>query len=344
VDVPEVLDHLGLPCKPGSGGFYTTDCTEDCRVEGKPGLGFKIMESGWWVAVCFKCGRKPVAATLAELAGVPVEEIYPLLGGRHGSEDAEHERRGNTRLLVPEGELGRLRHAHREYLRGRGFNPQVLVRLWGLRGTTIAESPYQWRVFIPIFDLVETGLRSRWKMVSWTTRSIGTNPPRYLSAPAECEITPAKSLLYGAWQANHQQSNSWGRIIICEGPADVWNIGPGSVAVLGTGFSEEQVQRLGWYPKRFIVFDSDRKAQERARDLAYRLKQFEGCTNIVAWDAADPGAATTEQIIQLRKLCGMQPWEPNPIKQGSFSRLWLDWNDWRKRAKPGGLWWRLDKT
>lgn len=173
---------------------------------------------------------------------------------------------------------------HKEYLEKRGFNSAELKRLWRLKSIGLA-SKLAWRIFIPIHFNNET--------VSWTTRKIGDNGARYISAKSTEEIVSAKTLLYG--EDYIQQS-----LIVCEGPTDAWRIGPGAVATMGISYTKEQVSRISKYPQRVICFDSELEAQKRARKLCNDLESFPGKTLNVVLDSKDPGSASYEEIQELR--------------------------------------------
>jgi hypothetical protein len=176
---------------------------------------------------------------------------------------------------------------HRAYLAGRGFDPDELVRLWGLEGIGLGSLAYAWRVFIPIYSNDE--------IVSWTTRSISDkHDRRYRTAPATDEAISCKKLLYGADYAR-------AAVIVVEGPADVWRIGPGAVATLGTAITQAQVLQLANFPTRAICFDNEPAAQMRARRLSDALAGLPGETVNVVLDAKDAGSATGEEIQELRR-------------------------------------------
>jgi len=190
------------------------------------------------------------------------------------------------KLIIPKG-VGNLQIPHARYLVERGFLPKDIINLWKIQGIGIA-GKLSWRIFIPIIY--------HGKMVSWTTRSISNRGKvtRYISAELKEESIPHKSLLYG--EDYVQQS-----IIITEGPFDVWKIGPGAVATLGVGYSNEQAFRMTSYPKRAICFDNEKEAQKRAKKLCEDLSVFPGETFNIQLNAKDAASADAKEIQQIRK-------------------------------------------
>ncbi len=183
---------------------------------------------------------------------------------------------------------GPLLKAHRAYLRGRGFDPEQIEAVWGIGGIGVA-SRLAWRLFIPVHLGGE--------VVSWTTRAIGDDPVRYVSARPEEEALPIHSLLYGEDYLRYA-------VVVCEGPTDAWRIGPGAVALMGVKYTQAQVVRIARYPRRIICFDPD--AQERSRALASELAPFPGETLVVVPGAKDIAESSPDDIEEVRALAGLQ--------------------------------------
>ena len=238
-------------------------------------------------STCWRCGPKRLGDVLARLLRIPLHQAITLLGEVPKSPRIDSKaglRRGV--FQHPPG-LGPLLEPHLGYLRGRGFDPGVLERLWGLKGIGIAPR-LGWRIWIPVLLNGE--------VVSWTTRTIGNKTAsKYIHAKPEQEAVPIKHLLYGI---DYVRSS----MVVCEGLADVWRIGPGAVAVMGLQITKEQIGLMGNVPKRFICFDNEPAAQQRAGELCRTLKVFEGDTSNVRLEANDPGEAGSEELAELRKL------------------------------------------
>jgi hypothetical protein len=233
---------------------------------------------------CWRCGHHRVGDTIVALTGRPWSEVKKLLGDLEVDRSSFDVIPKRGKLELPSG-LGPLLPPHRRYLKKRGFDPDELVRLWGLQGIGLS-SRLAWRVFIPIVYNGET--------VSWTTRSIGNGGSRYVSARADQEAINHKDLIYGGDCLRHA-------VIIVEGPTDVWKVGPGSAAVLGTQIRPAQLHRLCKYLCRVVCFDGDAAGQLRADKLADLLSPFPGETYKVTLKAKDPGSASEKEIAKLRR-------------------------------------------
>jgi DNA primase len=249
----------------------------------KPYLGYNLARG---FSNCWNCGPHSAISLLMKLTGLRASEASKLLDRVDSIRELQEVVRG--KLEIPKGVKPMLK-AHRKYLRERGFDPNEIEDRWKVQGIGI-NARLKWRLFIPI--------QYRGKTVSWTTRSISHNAKtRYISASLTEEAIPHKSLLYGEDRCRHT-------IIVHEGPLDVWRMGPGAVATMGTGVSAAQVVKMAGYARRIICFDNEPAAQERARELCDSLEVFDGETINVQIDAKDVAEASEKEIRKLRKLVG----------------------------------------
>ncbi len=277
----EILDQLGV----------------EYRVEGqhtRPGwvqLRCPFCQGDWYLGYnlasnyinCWRCSSLWVVNVLEQLGMSRSEALTTLPQIDRDNAFLPQARRG--KLVYPSG-VGELLPAHQRYLKKRGFDVDRLQRLWGVKGIGLS-AKLPWRIFLPI-TLEE-------EVVSWTTRSIDKDvPTRYVSASIEQESVHHKDLLYGEQYARHS-------IIICEGPFDVWAIGPGAVATFGTGYSQAQLLRMLDYPVRVVCYDNEREAQKRADRLVSELGAFPGITYNARLDGKDPASSPKKNIRELRR-------------------------------------------
>lgn len=286
MQLTELLDRYQVPYRrPGENrhvteGWVGTDCIYCSPGSSKFKLGFHLATNA---TTCWTCGRHSFTGTLAQITRLSEEQVRSVLDRAANQTIVQVSRPRHP--VLPSG-LGPLQSIHKDYLRYRDFDPDELEQLWNLQGIGLTTN-LSWRVFIPIHH--------RNQIVSWTTRAISEQvQPRYISAPADQEAIPAKELLYGSDLAGHA-------VVICEGPVDVWRIGPGAVATLGVSYSRAQLSKLTRYPVRAVCFDSEPAAQIRAAQLCEALEAFPGSTYLVQLNAKDPGSANQREIDQLRR-------------------------------------------
>jgi hypothetical protein len=121
--------------------------------------------------------------------------------------------------------------------------------------------------------------------------------PRYRTLENEDSLENPRSLLYGEQRAGD-------RIIVVEGPSDVWRLGNGAVATMGTGWTTEQATRIARFKWRFIMFDNEVIAQRKARELASEVSAAPGETEIITGIGTDPGDFTSDEVLKLRRELG----------------------------------------
>lgn len=280
----EFLDHYRVSLRESGShhhvrdGWLGVDCPYCSPNSDRFRLGFNLYHH---YASCWSCGYVRYFDALSELTGVPWTEIQSLLEYEIPVQTV----RARGRLCPPRG-LGPLLPLHRDYLRTRGYLPDQLASQWHLGGIGLA-ARLAWRIYIPV--------HYKGQIVSWTTRAVVDEiRSRYISAAPHEESEPHHQLLYGEDHVRHA-------VIVCEGPFDVFRIGPGAVAVLGLAYSREQVLKLSRYPIRVVTFDATADAQRRASRLCHDLACFPGKTFRVELSGADPGSTSEDEIKELRE-------------------------------------------
>lgn len=261
-------------------GWVQIDCPYCGPGSGKFHLGFCLK---YPLFNCWKCGKKPLGQTLSMVTGLRADALSKSINRfpRHEREQLEI----TGTLRTPKG-VKPMQEMHRRYIRSRGFNDEVIEKVWSVQGIGIGYD-LAYRLFIPI-DYNNT-------ICSWTTRSIadGDNIVRYISASAENERISHKKLLYGEDFAGNT-------IIIVEGPMDVWRIGPGAVGTFGTRPTKAQILRMSRYPKRYVCYDHG--AERFSQMLIEELSAFPGETLLLTLDAEDPGSMSKKEVRQVRSL------------------------------------------
>jgi hypothetical protein len=281
----QILDDAGVEYKlPGQHHHATSsriqvDCPWCSPHSHKFRMGLTTSSANCWV-----CGPHRIATSLAAIIHRPVSECSKSLGELKPIREPEIDI--NKSLKLPD-RVSDLEVAHRLYLKSRGLNPKQITMDWSIRGIGIsAELP--WRIFIPVYFDGE--------LVSWTTRAIGNTPgSKYISARPTEEKYALKKLLYGEDYTEH-------KVIVVEGPVDVWKIGKGAVAICGSVPTQSQLYRIAKFPVRYICFDSEREAQRNAKKLCEELSLFPGETHRIELNAKDPGSADNRELDQLKSL------------------------------------------
>lgn len=270
-DAPALLadHHIRFERGSGRGGrWLDVSCPFCGDVSHKGGSkmygGFNLDNGRWH---CWRCGGKRQEVALAQILTITQEQakelIWKYLGpsGAGSSPVVDPNGVARPRFIEPPG--GALLPVHKKYLQARGFDPDELVREWGIRGagpkTFWQERVYSDRIIIPVRD-------KAMRCVTFQGRDItGTSKAKYKACPDELSAIPIKHTLYGLEKTRPD------RICVLEGAVDVWRMGAGFVANLGTSMTKEQLQILAKWPTIMFLFDAEPEAMEKARRYASDL-------------------------------------------------------------------------
>lgn len=277
------VDYITEGHKHAQPGWINVSCP---YCVGNPGyhLGFHIDNEFYH---CWRCGGgKQIVKTLSLILQIPERDAfvlvkqYGLLTTRKRVEEKPREE--VPVLKFPTGVMP-LPPQHKRYLLSRWFDPDRLVREWGILGTgpvaKLDGIDYKNRIIIPFY----------WqgKIVTFDSRSISISESykmRYKACPESHEVIPHKEILY-------LNKESPQRVGICvEGPTDVWRMGRHSFATSGIQYTPRQVRAMSKLFQRVIViFDDETQAQKQADKLVAELR-FRGVDAAKEVITGDPGS------------------------------------------------------
>jgi DNA primase len=185
-------------------------------------------------------------------------------------------------------------HPARTYLGERAFDVEDLSRDWHLSYCVRADEEYrlaQDRLIIPVI------MNGVW--VGWQGRHVGERPwkaervPKYFTAPG----TPRGRVLY-----NHDLALKRPLVVVCEGPTDVWRVGPAAVALLGKQATPTQLNLVvsGWRDRPVVVLlDGDARA-DSARLCNQLRPYFKGrLVEVSLPPGQDPGNLSRGELWTL---------------------------------------------
>lgn len=244
---------------------------------------------------CWRCGTHRTRDSLVKILHIDEKTAQSLIK-QYGGDSPEPRvilHREKRPFTLPTN-CGPLLPMHKQYLAGRGFDPDRLESEWGLMGTgpisNLDGSDYRFRVIAPI----------RWDgdTVSFQGRDISDRQfAKYKTCLPEREAIHHKDILYGRQEA-------WGRTgLVVEGITDVWRFGPISVGTFGIKFKRPQIRTIAKsFDRSFILFDPEPQAQWMARVLATALNDFpNGHVSTVIELEQDPGSMSQEDADYLLK-------------------------------------------
>jgi len=292
MDFQKLCDHYRISTAPPGDkhhreGWINVPCP---FCSGNPGhhLGYSEDRGSF---SCYRCGRKKRLKAIMGLLNISEPEAKRIIRQFKGRPTARDKTKSKPKirrirkLIWPTG-TGPMAEIHHRYLRGRGYDSKALERLWGLKGT-LRTGLYKFRVMAPItFED---------RLVSYQGRDItGRSPLKYKACAQENEVRDHKHCLYGLDKVPGDT------VVIVEGIADVWRLGPGAVATFGIQYTRQQVMLLRGFSTQFVMYDSgDPQAVIQARSLAAELSAFSGSVEILALDTGDPGEMEQEEADKL---------------------------------------------
>lgn len=262
-----LTDH-NIPLKQGRRGFTDIQCPF-CGDSGMHG-GFHPFKG----YVCFRCGRHPVHEAIMLLTGLNwfhVEKDYI-----DNSTQIEPELKPSALEVVLPKFTKPIEKQHKQYLISRHFNPNRIERDWNIMGTGHL-GDFKFRIIIPIYH--------QNNLVSYLGRDItGRSGIRYRAPKLEEEVIHHKHILYGLDYCSTRHG------VICEGATDVWRMGEGAVATLGTGFTTAQINIINkYFDSATLLYDSGIDAAKRAEELGGLLSGIGIETDMILLDDGDPG-------------------------------------------------------
>ena len=286
LDLEKMLITYGVPILTSgdihcSEGWIQIQCPY-CN-DGKYHLGWNIMSQQF---NCYACGHHPKWPTIALLVRKPLHYIRShsdqfLLDG---AKEIQVKIEVADECKLPSG-TGKLKDIHKRYLQKRNFCPEQMEEMYNIKGTHRL-SKIGSRIVLPIY----------WDgiLVSWTARSVTEAEPRYLKCPKSKEAYPSRSVLYG-WEKVK------GKAVVVEGIFDSIRLGPGAVATMGLGFSQEHTRLLSTLNKVYILFDNDKPARRRSMDMASRLSSLTDVEIVELDSVADPAELSDKEADQIMK-------------------------------------------
>lgn len=272
--------------KDTSAGWLGVSCPL-CRDPEQHG-GFSLADGHY---NCWRCGGHPVEDVVMalercewhEACAIVIEYTDHGTGRRPPQKPVLKQIAGS--LSWPPGTMP-LQAQHKAYLAGRRFDPDFLAAKYGLMGTGPV-GPYAWRVMAPV---LVAG-----RMVSYQGRDItGRADLRYKACRKELELRDHKTVLYNA-------DNAGDSVVVVEGVFDVWRLGHGAVATMGTSVTRAQVAEMGKFRKVFVLSDPEPEAQAKAGRLCAQLAVLGVQATNVILDSGDPADMAQGDADKLKE-------------------------------------------
>ena len=248
---------------------------------------------------CWKCGAKgSLTDLICDLENVSyhiaLQRIEEFQSNTPQQPKERQPLEDDGQNILPFGWSPTLTKTQKMWIRGRRYDPNIIQKQWGI----VAGPPTgRWghRIICPVL------LRSRTR--SWVgIDASGTKSARYKASSVEESLTPTSELPYGINNLNG------GTVLIVEGILDVWRMGRGAIATLGTGISDRKIETLAALKinRYFIMFDSETQAIKKANSLGNTLRHMTRReVNILELDKGDPDDLDDKTASDIRKDIGL---------------------------------------
>lgn len=242
---------------------------------------------------CWKCGKSSIENVIQELLDI---NYYEAKNIKEEYEDSMiYKNQLNKEKLIPKNiELpgGSLQKMHIKYLRKRNFNPEYLVKKYGIKGTNFT-GKFKYRIIIPIYY--------KYRLVSYQGRDVTDKQRlRYKALSKEESGFDLGTILYGIDDCKKDY------IGIVEGAFDRFRMGDDFVSCLTSNLTDKQIKLLSGFKKVYFLFDPEKEAYMKAKKVSRQLCSLGVKSYIVSLDDnRDPADLTDEEAKDIRKEIGI---------------------------------------
>jgi len=295
-DVQAWLDEIGIPWGQGkntSQGWISIPCPFCPDPDPSYHLGISPQKR----VTCWRCGHR----------GSVVDLVFHLDPGKDVAQTLKNFRLFSINelkkdILIRSGENCQLpKHAtkvfpqaHLNYLLGRRFDPDFLIKKYDLYATgpifSKEEKEWRYRIVIPIYF--------RSQIVNFTGLDITkTQKQKYKHNKNELSLVPMKEILYNL-------DSVVDKMLVVEGTSDVWRMGPGTVATMGIEFTHAQINLIREArPKKVVImYDSEPFAIEAAKDFRSALQRLKINSFVLPLSKGDPADLSEEEVREIRRI------------------------------------------
>jgi DNA primase len=296
IDIIEYLENRNIRYwtsgKNVTHGWINIQCVFESCDDTSNHLGINL-ESG--NCSCWKCGGKGNLTKLIQLIEhcnyYEATKIIQELAWSKKATPREIDRDWPTQsIALPKEATIEFPEPHNTYLTRRGFDPDELRQRYRLRACYL-KGRYRFRVIIPIIvnDLI----------VSFQGLDVtGQSPQHYRNASNQYAAVEGGRLLYNVDNINHTA-------VLVEGVTDVWRIGFGAIALLGSRITEGKIKLLRRMnlDRLYIMYDNDaiERGKKAAQTLAKIVKKVE-YIEIPESDPDDYFRKNPKELAELRDL------------------------------------------
>lgn len=279
-----------------SEGWVNIQCIYPNCADSSNHLGINLISG---LHNCWVCGNKGGPEKLIQLVeNCSRSEAYRIVKefGTFRIDESSHIHVYRTKdFHLPKEIVHPFPKIHRKFLEGRHFDPDYVISKYKLEAChTLGK--FRFRIIAPIFlddrlvNYVGMGIMDRGKA--------GPKYKKYKNASNKEAPIKARDLLYNI-------DNVTDSAVLVEGITDVWRIGDGAIASIGSEVTEPQIALLVWKGIKRLFISPDRDAYEESQILAKRVSKLIDYVEIIKLPYGDPDKFFYENpsdLAELRKL------------------------------------------
>lgn len=240
---------------------------------------------------CWKCGSHSWFEYIRAVTGQSPKQVIEKYNDIYSFIEEEEIVYQQASVCVPPGSKD-FKRGHLNYLESRGFDPEYLILKYDLRVTGALDKEYPFRIIFPIVY--------NKRIVSYQGRSYVGAKPKYKTCAPENEVVFHKDIFFNLDNAKGDTA------IIVEGVFDAIRLGDNTIASFGTAILPAQLNLVASrYKKVFVLYDSEPKAQKKAKEAAYTLNSGGVTTELITLDSGDPGEMSNDDALYLKKDLGV---------------------------------------
>jgi len=241
---------------------------------------------------CWRCGKKSLIQTIARFSNVSVSRSRSIISRHQSRIISSRSRKASildtleeTDIALPSSASKNFPELHTAWLKKRNFEPAEVIKRYDLHAV-YQTGKYKYRIIAPIYVAR--------RMVSFVGRDVTEEADTpYLNCPNEESLIPARRCLYNIDTVERVA-------LIVEGITDVWRIGRGAVATLGTEFTKAQVNLLSGLDKVFVMFDAGRESTNMARKFSAAATSVVKSVEIIEMTTGDPDNLPQDIVDNLK--------------------------------------------
>lgn len=267
----------------------------ECPFCGAPGyhFGINLRSKGYSCWVCHTETKGGVPTLISALLDIPRKSTIEIIQ-KYSTKFLDFKTRETGQKVILPSKLKPISEMGLQYLKKRNFNENIIEK-YHLQDTGIFskmkvqdfEQDFKFRIFIPIIMNHE--------IVSYTARDYTEEQePKYQHPVLEAVKIAPSSCIYNIDTVKD-------RMLILEGPTDVWRMQEEAVSMQGIKITKEQIRCIAERNLKKVVILFDEHAEEAAKTLSRQLSGLVDNISVAFLSEGDPAELSEIDAIKIKR-------------------------------------------